>query len=214
MKLGKRLTALRELCELHVKEKDIFVDMCCDHGYLGLSLVDGNEEMEFHFVDPVSSIIKQLEIANGEKKNLTFFCKRGQDYFSSSENITIAICGVGGDLVQDIMTSLLEKGLSEKAIFILSPHNRAVELRRFLIKNNFGVNKELLIEENNKFYEVMVVSLSFLPELDEIGSKQFDLKDESHLSYLQSKMEHYKLKSRKDIIFKKTVERYKSLFEV
>ena len=84
----------------------------------------------------------------------------------------------------------------------------------FLIKNNFGVNKELLIEENNKFYEVMVVSLSFLPELDEIGSKQFDLKDESHLSYLQSKMEHYKLKSRKDIIFKKTVERYKSLFEV
>lgn len=213
MKLSKRLDSIKQLCEKYLSGKYCFVDMCCDHGHLGLSLAEQYKDLEFHFVDPVESIIENLKRNHEGKKNLFFLCKEGQRYQNISEKIVISICGVGGDLIMDIMKGLHQNGISEKTVFILSPHNRPVELRQFLMKNNFCAEQEILIEDNKKFYEMLVVSKDFSSKLDEIGTRQFVLQDNRHIYYLQKKREHYNYKTRKYPEYKQIVEKYDVLLK-
>ena len=213
MKLSKRLDSIKLLCERYISGNECFVDMCCDHGHLGLSLAKKYGDLVIHFIDPVKSIIEDLKRKHDGKKNLFFLCQEGQHYHNKSEKIVISVCGVGGDLIMVIMEGILQNGVSKKAVFVLSPHNRPVELRQFLMKHHFCVQQEILVEDNKKFYEMLVVSKDFSSKLDEIGSRQFVLDDDRHIYYIHKKREHYNFKSRKYPEYKKIVTMYDVLLK-
>ena len=67
----------------------------------------------------------------------------------------IVIAGMGGRLIADI----LERGSTKLASvrrLILQPNNREDELRRWLCGHDFQIIKEALVEENGKFYEIII----------------------------------------------------------
>lgn len=76
--------------------------------------------------------------------------------FSSSDGVdTIAICGMGGRLIADILDQGADK-LSAINRLILQPNNCEDDLRRWLSQHGFEVVAERLMTENQKFYEILV----------------------------------------------------------
>ena len=72
--------------------------------------------------------------------------------FDAEDQIdVIVIAGMGGGLIADILDNGSAKLASVKRL-ILQPNNREDELRRWLCSHNF----QTIVEENGKFYEIMI----------------------------------------------------------
>lgn len=211
-KLSKRLLKVADFSKSYFSNVDAFVDMCCDHGILGLYILE-NFSKKVYFVDPVKSIIEKLKnkIMESDKNRVTCLDIKGQNFTYTENGPVIAICGVGGDLIWEIVQSITLKNPHSSPIFVLAPQNRPVELREALIRQGFGVDQEGLVKDNGKYYEIMCVAGVFKKPLSLIGESAFDLNDDSHLSYLKKKREHYDFKSRKFSEFKKVVKMYDAL---
>jgi len=63
---------------------------------------------------------------------------------------------MGGRLIADILAAGLEK-LASVSRLVLQPNNREDELRAWLVDNDFRIVDEAILEENEKFYEILVV---------------------------------------------------------
>ena len=70
--------------------------------------------------------------------------------------IEAAIAGMGGRLIADILAAGLEK-LAGVSRLVLQPNNREDELRAWLAGHDFRIVDEAILEENEKFYEILVV---------------------------------------------------------
>ena len=76
--------------------------------------------------------------------------------FDAEDQIdVIVIAGMGGGLIADILDNGSAKLASVKRL-ILQPNNREDELRRWLCSHNFQIIEEAIVEENGKFYEIMI----------------------------------------------------------
>ena len=62
---------------------------------------------------------------------------------------------MGGRLIADILAAGLEK-LASVSRLVLQPNNREDELRAWLVDNDFHIVDEAILEENEKFYEILV----------------------------------------------------------
>ena len=58
-------------------------------------------------------------------------------------------------MIADILDNGSAKLASVKRL-ILQPNNREDELRRWLCGHNFQITEEAIVEENGKFYEIMI----------------------------------------------------------
>ena len=77
--------------------------------------------------------------------------------FEPSDAIScITIAGMGGRLIADILAAGLEK-LAGVSRLVLQPNNREDELRAWLAGHDFRIVDEAILEENEKFYEILVV---------------------------------------------------------
>ena len=63
---------------------------------------------------------------------------------------------MGGRLIADILAAGLEK-LANVSRLVLQPNNREDELRAWLVDHDFHIVDEAILEENEKFYEILVV---------------------------------------------------------
>lgn len=68
----------------------------------------------------------------------------------------IIIAGMGGSLITDILENGKQK-LAEVQRLILQPNVAAEKVRKWLLDNNWHLSDERLIEEDGKFYEILVV---------------------------------------------------------
>ncbi len=69
---------------------------------------------------------------------------------------TIVITGMGGALMQRILTEGIEVARAAKRL-ILSPQSELPEFRRFLEENGCGILTERVVEEDGKFYFILSV---------------------------------------------------------
>ena len=67
--LGPRLSLVAGISKKFLKGSETFVDMCCDHGQLGIEILRSGD-IKVYFVDPVSSIIKKLESTKKESREI------------------------------------------------------------------------------------------------------------------------------------------------
>jgi tRNA (adenine22-N1)-methyltransferase len=210
--LGPRLSLVAKISKKFLKGSGTFVDMCCDHGQLGMEILR-SDEIKVYFVDPISSIIKKLEskIDERHKERATCLTLKGQEFTFSEICPVIAICGVGGELIKEIVEKIIINNKQAKPIFILAPQNRPVELRASLSGLGFNGGEYILVEDNKKHYEVMTVSKDFKEPLSLIGKPAFNLNSSRDFSYLRKKREHYYLKTRKYPSFKSIVAEYDAL---
>ena len=154
--ISKRL----ELVASFVPQGAVLLDVGSDHAYLPIDLVErGRIEgaIAGEVVDgPYQSALKNVE-AHGLKEKIQVRLANGLAAFEEEDQVSaITIAGMGGRLI----ATILEEGLGKLANverLILQPNNREDDLRIWLQANGFQIVAESILEEEGKFYEILVV---------------------------------------------------------
>ncbi|MCL9776597.1 tRNA (adenine(22)-N(1))-methyltransferase TrmK [Vibrio sp. S4B1] len=140
-------------------------DCCCDHGFLGAALLDRNAAQHIHFVDIVPKLMAALE-----DKLQQFYSASSSEYYVHCIDVAtiplskykgrhlVVIAGVGGDLMMDFVSRLNRDHPQLEIDFLLCPVHHQYALRQTLIKNGLRLINESLVEENRRYYEVMLVT--------------------------------------------------------
>ncbi|BDD39022.1 tRNA (adenine(22)-N(1))-methyltransferase [Streptococcus ruminantium] len=154
-KLSKRLETVASF----VPKGARLVDVGSDHAYLPLFLVEQGQ-VDFAIAGevvqgPYRSALQNVEQA-GKLDKIQVRLANGLAAVEVADNITaITIAGMGGRLIADILEAGKDK-LANVERLILQPNNREDDVRRWLEKNQFKLIAEEILEENGKFYEVLV----------------------------------------------------------
>nr|WP_086940488.1 tRNA (adenine(22)-N(1))-methyltransferase TrmK [Thaumasiovibrio occultus] len=158
MKLSKRLDQIKSLVG---DRYDHIWDCCCDHGLLGAALLQENRTV--HFVDIVPKLMAELE-----QKLLRFHgAEKWQTHCLDVAKLPLAeyagrhliiIAGVGGDLMQQFIVTLQAQYRHLALDFLLCPVHHQFALRQQLAELDFGLRDEALVEDNRRYYEVLLVA--------------------------------------------------------
>lgn len=199
-------------------------DCCCDHGLLGASLLSKHAAPIVHFVDIIPKLIADLSdklahfYPNTETKWLTHCLDVATlpiEQYQGRHLIILA--GVGGDLMTHFITSIHQRFRAQQIDFLLCPVHHQFTLRQRLIELKLSLKREALVEENKRFYEVLLVSTSGSgAEISPIGSEIWITDNPQQKiaarRYLDKRLKHYQRIQRcGDIDAQKIVNAYSSL---
>lgn len=161
IELSKRLQQVAKF----VKKDEVIVDIGSDHGYLPIYLVQKNlvpAAIAGEVVPGPYQKTKEEVALHHLTEKISTRLGSGFDVLEVGEEIGSAfICGMGGILISEI----IEKGLHDQKIgretrLILQPNNNEETLRKLLMKHQFQIEEESVLEENGKYYEIIVASPS------------------------------------------------------
>ncbi|GHA09487.1 tRNA (adenine(22)-N(1))-methyltransferase [Oceanisphaera arctica] len=188
MKIGKRLQHIEAMVTTGYTH---IWDCCCDHGLLGASLLSRLAAPFIHFVDIVPELMVELEI----RLRRFYPAMASQSSASASPSPALSawqvhcidvaslplsrhdgkqlviIAGVGGDLMVQLVSAIHGANPDADIDFLLCPVHHQFTLRQQLIRLNFHLQQERLLEENRRFYELLLVS-----------TRIDDMKDQSRVS--------------------------------
>ncbi|WMB75085.1 tRNA (adenine(22)-N(1))-methyltransferase TrmK [Shewanella oncorhynchi] len=115
---------------------------------------------------------------------------------SDKDKQLIIIAGVGGELLVELVRAILAKHPQRHLEFILCPVHHNYYVRQSL--SALGLKSELLLEENQRFYEILHVSTIAAPNglpITATGSLMWQTLDEASLPraqrYLSQVIGHY-----------------------
>lgn len=219
--LDYRLKAIVELLGKH----KIVVDVGCDHGYVANYLVEENLADLVYATDiSQPSLEKNREFTKyrGNENKVISLLGDGLIPVMDKEFDAVIMAGMGGELIIRIIVDSMD--LVKDKVLILQPMTARPELRKFLGKNNFCIEKENIVKDGKKFYEIIraipgpeIKSTSFyyfgnnlVQECDEtlIEYVQFLLK--KNKKYLKQTM---KSKTEKAKLQKEKLQREIEIFE-
>ncbi len=150
---------INELVSLITEKQNLIVDVGSDHAFLSKLIIDND----------LANKVINLEKNDGPLQN-GIKNTSGEKYQSRIENIksdglkeidpsllidTCFICGMGGKTIVEILDNALDKKVKQ---YILQPNNNESEIRKWANKNLWKVSKELIIEDNDIYYEVICLS--------------------------------------------------------
>ncbi len=162
MKLGRRLKRLEAMVTSYY---DHIWDCCCDHGLLGAALLSRRAASCVHFVDVVPALMQTLETRlqhffPEQPARWQTHCIDAADlplqHYSGTQLVIIA--GIGGDFTRRMLSAICQANPALDCDFLLCPVHQQYDLRQQLMAMNFGLKSELLLEENRRCYELLLVS--------------------------------------------------------
>lgn len=152
-RLGKRLRALYDAIP---DGYDSVWDLCCDHGRLGMALLETHRAPWVHFNDSVPSILTELE---------TQLQRFGAEHYRlhpgpaealilpKTGRHLLVLAGVGDELSVRILQSLRQQESAAQFDWLLMPTHNLFQLRQFLIEQHWGLLNEGWVFENGRGYE-------------------------------------------------------------
>jgi len=181
-------------------------DCCCDHGQLGVALLQRHAANKIHFVDIVEPLITALE-----QKLLRFYSEdpykdRWQTHCKNIVDLTlnkkiedkpdlIIIAGVGADQTIEFVQRILSNNPDSRLEFLLCPVLNLFQVRRALIDLELGLIDEEIILENRRFYEAILVSVDSREQISPVGSLMWNFDNPEHIAYLDNTISHYQRKA-------------------
>ena len=197
VKLSKRLQAIYDM----VPQSNVIADIGSDHALLPIALVLNGKVTRAYASEvnegPYEATVKNIE-KHGVSNYVTAVLSDGISELEKDVT-TISICGMGGSLIVDILDKDKEK-LEHVTTLVLEPNNNEENVRIWLMNNGFKVVFEKLIEEDNRFYEIIKAErgnveytkeeLFFGPILIQEKSETFVTKWNNHRAYLLRIMEN------------------------
>lgn len=195
MKLSDRLQLIAD--EIHCGET--MADIGTDHGFLPLYLLETKKCPKVIMADISSGSLAKAEenckTANPEG-DYELRLGDGIDILEDGEVDVVAIAGMGGNLIADILEWNLVKSRSIKR-YILQPRRHVGKLRHWLYCNGFEIVKESLVEEGKFICEILTVESGPVENSREADyTVEFDYPDSllEHVNpmtaaYLQRKLE-------------------------
>jgi tRNA (adenine22-N1)-methyltransferase len=202
LKLSKRLQHIEQMVTADYTH---IWDCCCDHGFLGASLLSRQSGQNIHFVDIVPELITAIEsklqeffphsISAWQTHCLDVAKLPLQEY--QGKHLVI-IAGIGGDLMIQFIDAIQQKHLDMRIDFLLCPVNQQFALRKKLIALKFSLKNEVLIKDNRRYYEVILVSSTSdtHKEISPVGHDIWQSVSAEQASvvkqYLNKTLKHYK----------------------
>ena len=155
MKFSKRITAITELCPA----LESWADIGADHGHTSASLIFNGKAKKVFATDISKDSLKKAELLRKELGLCDSIALRvGDGFYAVISDATegAVISGMGAPLIIKIIEANKEYAESLKYM-VLSPNNYSERLREYLNENSFEIEKELMVEEREKYYPVMLV---------------------------------------------------------
>ncbi|MCH5198483.1 MAG: SAM-dependent methyltransferase [Oscillospiraceae bacterium] len=129
-------------------------DIGTDHAYLPVYLISSGKIKEALACD-----IGEGPLNNAKKTVLQFSLEdkielrlsNGLKSISPDEADEIIICGMGGELITQILSDC-EWIKNSRYNFVLQPMTHAEDVRRFLCENGFVIEKEICVSEGKRVY--------------------------------------------------------------
>lgn len=195
MKLSKRLAKIAGMVSA---EYDHIWDCCCDHGLLGAALLSRQRAGTVHFVDIVPELINEVEAklkrfyptASWQTHCLDVAALPLSQYPGKQ---LVIIAGVGGDLTMEFISALVSANPNAELEFLLCPVYHQYALRQRLIELDFGLIDEVLVEDNQRFYEILHVSINRArhAKVSPVGDKLWQGDGDRAKRYLNKTLAHY-----------------------
>ena len=154
--INARLLTAAEL----TRQKAIFADIGTDHGYLPLFLLDEGRIEYAYCCDinegPLASARKNAA-ERGRLDKCEFILTDGAAVLSGRGITDYAICGMGGELIADIIDRAPH--LCDRSVnLILQPMSRQEKLRRYLYSAGFRIISESYSVDAGKRYVCMLAT--------------------------------------------------------
>ncbi len=189
VRLSKRMEAAARLVPKQMK----LVDVGCDHGYLPIYLVQNGKISSAIAADinpgPIERARHNIRQFGLEQKIDTRCCD-GLKGILPEEAEVISICGMGGNLMQKILTEAPQTVTHAKAL-VLQPQSELFKFREFLSRNCFLVEAEDMVFEEGKFYNMFRVvhgTASYHTRVDHrLGKLLFEARHPVLLQYMKKK---------------------------
>ncbi len=194
MKIGKRLSHIEAMVTSGYTH---IWDCCCDHGLLGARLLSRQAASCIHFVDIVPELMRELETKlHHYYPDMAPDASRPPSSSVSEWRVhcldvaalplsrhdgkhLVIIAGVGGDLMVHLVTAIHRANPGASIDFLLCPVHHQFTLRQQLNRLDFHLLQERLLEENRRFYELLLVS-----------SRRDDMPDRSRVSAVGEQIWH------------------------
>lgn len=146
-------------CAAQVPQGARVADIGCDHGYLGIHLLQSGRASFVHACDlregPIHRAMENA-LRFGTAEKMRFSRADGLSAVSPEEVDTVVCAGMGGDLIVQILRNA--PWLKNEAYtLILQPQSSGQEVRRMLSEEGFGIVSETLCEDGGFLYYVMTV---------------------------------------------------------
>ncbi|WP_099189194.1 tRNA (adenine(22)-N(1))-methyltransferase [Tepidibacter mesophilus] len=176
MKLTPRLEAVANL----VSDDARIADIGTDHGYIPVYLIKKNKIKYAIAADvnkgPLNNAKKEISLNNLEHR-IELRLGSGLSVLTVGEVDEVVIAGMGGVLISQLIETEFEiaKKLDK---MILQPMQASAELRRYLHENGFVIEEEILVKEDFRIYEIMVVKYD-----DREISKEQEKEQEEEIYY-------------------------------
>ena len=160
--LGPRLNSILDLVVQAQQQKmySVIWDCCCDHGYLGIKILQNQLCEKLVFVDQLGHIIEQLsdklEPYNAGNYEL-ITADAGALKFNHQLNNLVILAGVGVETTIQIISAIEENHSNLQIDYIICTSTIKKSLREYLSVNKFGLLAEDLVCENTRYYEVIYV---------------------------------------------------------
>ena len=148
-KLDKRLRAVVD----NVEGKT-FADIGCDHGKVTVcALIEGRAQQAIACDISQKSLDKAVKLAKTYGLNsVQFRCADGLKQIADNEVDCVVIAGMGGKEIMSILTDI-PQGIKR---FVLVAHKNTIELREFLSSKDLYIDKDFVVEQGGKFYNIIV----------------------------------------------------------
>ncbi|RBW47257.1 hypothetical protein DS885_04160 [Psychromonas sp. B3M02] len=228
MKLNKRLLTLSEMVNEHY---DLVWDCCCDHGLLGFKILADGVIKELNFVDLVPDITNKLKRKLQQHGHHLPKDAQWQVLCQDVSEIALAklasqlpndarqlviISGIGGDLIIEILNKLTPNCSGLHVDFLLCPVQHTYKLRKRLRELQFKSKDERLVLENNRGYELMLISHSAGQAMSLTGSDMMWKNNPLASDYLNKLIGHYQRSLRanqRDLLYQSALDDYCRLKE-
>ena len=191
-KLNARLSSAVSL----VRQDAVFADIGTDHAYLPIFLLKVGRISRAYATDinsgPLASARANVEAAALSEK-VSFMLTDGAAALSGEGVTDYAICGMGGELIADIIERAPHLRCGEVRL-ILQPMSRQEHLRRYLCSHSFAIRSESYSYDGGKYYTCIMAEyvgecreLTELEALAGVTGCQF-LNTGARIGYLEAKL--------------------------
>ena len=145
-----------------IPQCDTLCDVGCDHGYLPIEAVSRGICEKAYALDVRKGPLERARInveEAGLSEKIILRLSDGLDKMSPGEADVISIAGMGGPLMQDILTRGREVSRRAKSL-VLSPQSHLADFRSFLCDEGYHISGEELVFDEGKYYFVMALKYS------------------------------------------------------
>ena len=154
IKLSKRLETISSLVPINSN----IIDIGCDHGLLDIYLYQHKIAKKVIATDINENALNNAK-DNIKKKKLSKYIEtrlgNGLDILNQKDNIdTIIISGMGAHNIIGILKNNLEK-LKKINTLIIQSNTKLELLRKEIVKLNYQIEDEIIIEDNKKKYIII-----------------------------------------------------------